>query len=948
MKNIFGILASLLAGCMFLLVSCEKERELPEDNVSPVFPTEVVTRNVAAGEAVELPIEPNVKWTVLLSGEGSGNRFWIDDDGIKATQLSGNPGQHTIVVKFSEDKDFETVVCDVNLKMGDQTRKIATYTRLPQDRSCNVFTGVAGEFDFDKVEDSYVYGTSTVNETALVTFPESGEYRMPVKVVTNFDWKIALPEWLSAETVAQDGEDASKISEGESGTTEIMLSVVLSDELSNGAEASLKIFDASTLEEQYEMTVTMPAFNDRIENVTINSLQFNKEACVLMPAGSFSEEPMPAIAYMFATEGAAMKAFAVSEGKCTGEVADWVVITQAFDPEGGLIQSYPLEVSVSVNEGTARYADLWAFPEALAEMEAKELYDSEDGSLVKEEYQMYYVGRIMQEGVIPPYIKPLSTEEQMLEAGTYYTLLEATSEENVLQWDFETSPSYHRFIYTTRYSYEEADFEFSEPFEKCVLYKDSDYPNGLFDTEVDPEDNYWLEFVLLDEGEKGYFNIVKEPSEPVQTAAVFYDKNDVILGAVLIRYDVASSGTDEFVLELVEGEAVLTRLTEDNEIYQAFSDGYSVTDVYELSTSDEAVRLLASEVPAAFMINKAEAPFPSYDPCPFTVELAEASVLIDNSGAEESLAAVIVFKAENGINRAAVYYRFEYVPEETPGEEPNPGEGGGENPDPEPGPDPGPEPEPEPDPIEVDPAVIFSLDSGTAELVKLDAESDLLVQVYEKFGMTQVYQVTTLSKMTTMVLSGYEVFGGMKLNADTLEETSGGLSSMEPMDNNIVMYSGGATSREEALYVLLAEGDVPFAAVHYVFDPLADIYIEPAFTFVYPDNVKGAELHRYTGDDLQTYLEEFYGVEPHNVYELVYTVASPTRPQVKVPSAPAFGTAWGNEAGTDDYWLQCSYTASTRQLKVTMKEAGLVDKFVFKHSDGSFSHILICTYKPAN
>ena len=127
-----------------------------------------------------------------------------------------------------------------------------------------------------------------------------------------------------------------------------------------------------------------------------------------------------------------------------------------------------------------------------------------------EEYARYKVATISQEGVIPPYITPLSSEELMLEVGTYYSILEATSEENVMKWDFPVAPSYHRFIYTGPYSHEEATFECFEPFAKCVLYNDADYPSGLFTEKVETAD-YWLEFVSMDNNTKGRFNIVKNP-----------------------------------------------------------------------------------------------------------------------------------------------------------------------------------------------------------------------------------------------------------------------------------------------------------------------------------------------------------------------------------------------------------------------------------------------------
>ena len=171
---------------------------------------------------------------------------------------------------------------------------------------------------------------------------------------------------------------------------------------------------------------------------------------------------------------------------------------------------------------------------------------------------------------------------------------------------------------------------------------------------------------------------------------------------------------------------------------------------------------------------------------------------------------------------------------------------------------------------------------------------------------------------------------------------------MEPMDGQIVMYSGGATTRQEAVYVLLDVNEKAIAVVHYIFDPEADIEIVPAFEFAYPANVKGAVLNRYSGEDLQALLEEFTGVESYNVYELTYTVASPTRPHLKVPSMPATGYAWGNEAGSSTYWLTYTKATTANTIQIKMTQPGLTDKFLFKSSDGMFSHILICTYKPAN
>lgn len=971
---------ALITAGLSALFSCVQP-EVEPDPIAPVFPSEEIQKTILAGESVEVSFEANQEWKVSVSGEGSGNMFWLNDEGMKRTSISSSKtGSQKVEVVFSEVEEFDRKrTCEVNLEMAGQEKRIAVINRLPKTRTTEFYVGEADEIDFKKSSGRYVFSQTSVKEGELVTFEGLVTYTLPVKVVTNYDWSMAMPDWISAKVVYPVPEGTVSTVSGKAGETELLLTAILSSDVVAGADDKIRIIDGANSSSIEEFNIVLPAFDDRFE-FSINSETFNLNGQVLMPNGSFSEEPSPAIAYVLAPEGTRVFALEVNEGKHTG-AAQWLEILNEFDPVAGYLQSFPVQFSVGENTGLARTADIFVLPPKFKDLAIENLCDNSTCA-VKEEYARYKVSTISQEGIIPPYITPLSTEELMLEVGTYYTILEATAEENVMQWDFPVAPSYHRFIYTTPYSHEEATFECFEPFAKCVLYNDADYPNGLFTQKVESSD-YWLEFVAMENNTKGRFNILDVPSASTQTAAVFYDDQENILACVLIRYDAASSGTDELVLSLQAGEGELVKLGEESEIYQVFASEYSVTDVYSLSTSSpEGVLLSSSEVPASVNINQAVAPFPAYTSAPFKVELIESLILFDNSEVKETVSAVIVLKDENMLNRAVIYYNFIYIPEENPGEGgenpgeggenpgeggenpgeggENPGEGGenpgegGENPG-EGGENPGeggenPGNDVEDKPIEVDPAQIFTLEVGSAELVKLDAESELLKKVYKKFEITQVYQVTTLSKMTTILLnSSYEVYGGMKLDPNTLEELAGGTVSMEPMSQNIVMYSGGATSRQEALYVLFAEGNVPIAAVHYIFDPYADIELKPAFEFVFPDNVSGATLSRYTGEDLNTYLDEFYGVEPHNVYELVYTVPAPTRANITVPSQPADGASWNNYPPSANYWL--TYTkvnATTILVKMTNPKAGAKDHFVFRTSDGLFSHVLICTYKPAN
>ena len=77
-KSAFALLVSIVA-----IASCSETAPVPPPE--PQFPTNQINKTVAAGESVNININPNMAWEVSLSGNGVGNEFWIDDDGIKSS-----------------------------------------------------------------------------------------------------------------------------------------------------------------------------------------------------------------------------------------------------------------------------------------------------------------------------------------------------------------------------------------------------------------------------------------------------------------------------------------------------------------------------------------------------------------------------------------------------------------------------------------------------------------------------------------------------------------------------------------------------------------------------------------------------------------------------------------------------------------------------------------------
>ena len=177
----------LVLSFLFLTLFSCVEPEVTPEAVDPVFPTEEITKTVLAGETVELSFETNQKWKVSVSGEGSGNMFWIDDSGMKRTSLSSSEtGTQKVEIVFSSAEEFDIKrVCEVILEMGGQSKRIASLSRLPKTRTTEFYVGIPEELDFKKTSGRYQFAAEIAAECALSTFEGVPTYTLPVKVVTN-------------------------------------------------------------------------------------------------------------------------------------------------------------------------------------------------------------------------------------------------------------------------------------------------------------------------------------------------------------------------------------------------------------------------------------------------------------------------------------------------------------------------------------------------------------------------------------------------------------------------------------------------------------------------------------------------------------------------------------------------------------------------------------------
>ena len=646
MKKYFLQYAMALVAGLAIFASCEEPVQKDPD---PIFPETVINKTVAAGESVQINIEPNLAWEVSISGEGSGNYFWIDDDNMKATKVSGKEaGAAVITVVFSEDEEFDVNrVCDVTLTMAGQSKKIATLTRPSLGRTFEIKTAVAGDFDFT---DEF----AAAEAATLVTFPGMATYSIPVRVVTNYAWSIVLPEWLKVTSLGED--QSAEFTGGQAGTTDFLLTAVLGKDVVKGAEGVVKFIDSNNSAAVEEINVTLPSFENRME-VEINSMSFNREGHLLMASGSY--QPVPAVAYVLAVEGFVVRALEFDGTWHAIEYADWVKSeTGVYDETAGALQTIDVQITVDENPGKKREADVFIFPASMSNVKVEDICDPNAPECgFKAEYEPYYIGRLVQEGEVPPYLTPISTPELMAEVGTSFTVLTPKGDDNILQWDF-AAPVYQKITYTGEWSHEEAKFECSEPFAYVKLYEDTDYPMGFFSKEIAEGADCWIEFTPFGgENKKGVFNMVNVPSSPTHTAAVFFDQNDKVLAAVLVEFASASTGGgNDSPFKVTMGSAEIVKLGMESEVYQILMGNFNVNEVYQVTTGDVNLTLNTTlDIWDVFGIN----PTTWDDLVDGPMSPAIPNMYFNVPAGSPRTEAIYVFKGENNVNLAALHYIYD-------------------------------------------------------------------------------------------------------------------------------------------------------------------------------------------------------------------------------------------------------------------------------------------------
>ena len=201
MKTINIIKSFVLLAASAVLLACEQQlgTDGPEA-VTPNFPELVENFSVEPGSVQEVVFTPNLDWKVTIPSEMR-QWFWIQDGTFKVTELTGPASEQPVkvLIGVTETTEFDkNFSCDVTLQMGDSIKVVAKYMLPAKEMTMQVYVAkTVSDSEYELAEDgvSYVYATDEATKLNLIWSASDADFRLPVKVVSNCEWRVDVPEW---------------------------------------------------------------------------------------------------------------------------------------------------------------------------------------------------------------------------------------------------------------------------------------------------------------------------------------------------------------------------------------------------------------------------------------------------------------------------------------------------------------------------------------------------------------------------------------------------------------------------------------------------------------------------------------------------------------------------------------------------------------------------------
>ena len=473
--NIFKSFAAFLAVISSAAVACDETN--PEEQVVPLFPELVENYSVALGDTLSLVFTPNMDWEISVP-EDTMDFFWIIDGDFQYSKMTGNASETPILVNIgvSDKEDFLNHTTTVKLTMGGETRIIAKYmcpsgTKSVQMYVCQV--DEEGAFKFNENGD-YIFDETPADSLKLIW--TGSDFRLRVKVVSNFNWAMTLPAWANADI------PTDKIGSHEFNIYGDPTMYPLNEETS-----AISLKDGSQILSQ--CPIVIPGCSDILSFGVdmVGSLDFNHKGQYVSSVRYFDA---PATAWFHGVENAGVYAVEFKNGKYSLAVSpSWLKLEVSdYDKADGaeVLQRRDVKISVAEYDGIDHTALLLFLPPT--KRSALKNFFNDDLTELKEEWLGNAVSLTFKKyGYIT--IPDVASLE---EGGATFT---QNSVHHVIRADYS-----YDLTYDNEYASDNARLLFLEPYGTYSIF-DS---NGLLMTDTE---GFFLSFTGDESKETGVINM---------------------------------------------------------------------------------------------------------------------------------------------------------------------------------------------------------------------------------------------------------------------------------------------------------------------------------------------------------------------------------------------------------------------------------------------------------
>ena len=201
MKN-FWKSAALCLGAIAMVACAQKE------TITPSFPEQVITdSDMTATKTVQF--EANQDWELTVP-QSTISYFWIEGNGgNRLNKMAGKAGSYKIKIGVSDEADFDKdFVCDVTLKMGGESKVIATLTLKKAEKVVKTYACKVNDGKFAyKQEGGFDFDTTAVATTVTLIEDATYGYSMPVLFDHALLYFFTFPVLSFSPTKIKDGHD---------------------------------------------------------------------------------------------------------------------------------------------------------------------------------------------------------------------------------------------------------------------------------------------------------------------------------------------------------------------------------------------------------------------------------------------------------------------------------------------------------------------------------------------------------------------------------------------------------------------------------------------------------------------------------------------------------------------------------------------------------------------